>query len=308
MRQFLILSITFILIHAQSALAQETLQVILLIDRPLPPETYMYRVLDLALKNQDLPYKLEIEIIDATQPRRAKIVNSSSKNYILAMGNQKESEELLLPVYIPIQLGLGLGHRIMLTRADMEDKLKKVKCLDDLKQFVFAQGLGWSDVKILRDAGLKVQTPADPTSIPKMMMFNRVDLYPRGLFEIDLEYKRYAQDHSDLIIDENLVISYPLVSFFYVRKGNVKLYHAIKNGLEKAYNTGQLQDLIMTDPIYSKTLQNIHLGQRVKIEIPVKNVSPNTLKALKKYPFIPSKKVGEAVRPDPIINDQPQLP
>ena len=306
MRKFLILSITLIFIGAQSALAQETLQAYLLVDRPLPTETYIYRVLDLALRNQDQPYKLEIKVVAATQLRRAKIVHSSPKNCIVAMGSQKENEELLQPIYIPIQLGLGLGQRIMLTRADMKEKLKKVKSLEDLKQFVFAQGLGWSDVKILRDAGLKVQTPADPASIPKMMAVNRVDLYPRGLFEIDLEYKRYSKNYSDIIIDENLVISYPLASFFYVRKGNVKLYYAIKNGLEKAYNTGQLQNLIMTHPIFNKTLQNIHLDQRVKIEIPIKDISPKTLEALRKYPFIPVKKVGKAVRLNSIMNDQPQ--
>lgn len=208
-----------LLFCAQPAFAQDTLKAVLLVDRPLPQETYIYRLLELALKNQQQPYKLEIEVVDATQPRRVKIVSSSPKNYVIALGNRSEHEELLQPIYIPIQLGLGLGHRIMLTRADVEDRLKNVKSLADLSKFIFAQGLGWSDVKILRDAGLKVHTPADTTSIPGMLMRKRVDLYPRGLFEIDLEYKRYAPDHPGLVIDENIVLTYPLASFFTSEKG-----------------------------------------------------------------------------------------
>ena len=287
-----------LLFCAQPAFAQDPLQAILLVDRPLPQETYIYKLVELALKNQNQPYQLEIKVVDATQPRRVKIVSSSQKNYVIALGNRSEHERQLFPIYIPIQLGLGLGQRIMLTSTEIRDKLKDVQNLEDLSKFTFAQGLGWSDVKILRDAGLKVQTPADPTSIPGMLMRKRVDLYPRGLFEIDLEYKRYAPDHPGLVIDDNIVLTYPLASFFYVRKGNTLLHDAIRNGLEKAYYSGQLQDLIMTDPTFSKTLRNIHLGTRVKIEVPVKNldISEKALSALKEFIFVPGKKVGERVK------------
>ncbi|ACS80610.1 hypothetical protein [Maridesulfovibrio salexigens] len=287
-----------LLFCAQPAFAQAPLQAVLLVDRPLPYETYIYRLLELALKNQQQAYKLEIEIIDATQPRRVKIVSSSPKNYVIALGNRNEHEKQLQPIYIPIQLGLGLGQRIMLTRSEVRDSLKGVKNLKDLSKFVFAQGLGWSDVKILQDAGLKVYTPADPASIPGMLMRKRVDLYPRGLFEIDLEYKRYVPDHPDLVIDDNIVLTYPLASFFYVREDNKLLHDAIKKGLEKAYYSGQLQDLIMTDPTFSKTLREIQLDKRVKIEVPVESldVSEKALSALKKFTFVPGKKVGEKVK------------
>ena len=296
MRKTLIIFIIIIFNCAPVTFAQESMQVILLVDRPLPPETYMYRVLDLALKNQNQPYNLKIQVINASELRRVKIVSSSTKNYVIALGNRKKYEEQLLPIYIPIQLGLGIGQRIMLTRPEIKNKLKKVKSIKDLKQFTFAQGLGWSDVNILQNAGLKVQTPANPANIPKMLMYKRVDLYPRGLFEIQLEYKRYAPDNPNLVIDDNIVLTYPQASFFYVKKDNNKLHAMIKLGMEKAYKTGQLQDLIMTTPLYSKTLQDINLGKRVKIEFPIKNISAKTLEALKKYQFIPDKKIGEGVR------------
>ncbi|NDV28524.1 hypothetical protein [Desulfovibrio sp. JC010] len=292
----LLLCLILLLSFAQPAPAQDKLEVLLLVDRPLQPEAHLYRVLDLALKNQDEPYSIKIEVIKASQPRRIKIVDSSPKDYVIALGNRREHEENLQPVYVPILLGLGIGQRIMLTRPDVEKRLKRVRSLDDLKEFTFAQGLGWSDVKILRDAGLTVQTPANPASIPGMIMRHRVEIYPRGLFEIDLEYKRYSPDHPELVIDDYLVLSYPLASFFYVRKGNSRLHSAIERGLKKAYYTGQLQDLIMSDPVYSKTLRDIHPGKRVKIEIPVKDVSENTLSALKKFTFYPGKKIGEAIR------------
>ncbi|WP_319760479.1 hypothetical protein [Maridesulfovibrio sp.] len=295
MKKILGLFSLIILIAARSAFAQETLQVILLVDRPLTADTYIYRVLDLALKNQIIPYSLEIQVVNASEPRRVRIVNSSPKNYIIALGNRKEQEEKLLPIYVPIQLGLGLGQRIMLTRAEVKEKLKKVKNIEDLTQFVFAQGLGWSDVKILRDAGFKVQTPAKPANIPKMIMYKRVDLYPRGLFEIDLEYERYAAEHPGLVIDDNIVLTYPQASFFYVRKNNHKLHDAIKDGMEKAYKSGQLQNLIMTDPVFSKALKEINLGERVRINIPAQNISKKSSEALKKHPFIFNKKKGKTI-------------
>ncbi|BCS88035.1 transporter substrate-binding domain-containing protein [Pseudodesulfovibrio sediminis] len=294
----IILACLFFLVFVQPLAAQnhELLKVIVLFDRPLSPDTFLYRVLDLALKNQSIHYDLKIEAIQTSQPRRVEIVSASSKNYVIALGSGHKLEAQLQAVYVPIQLGLGLGQRIILTRMDLVDELKKVKTLDDLYGYVFGQGLGWTDVKIMRDANLQVLALAKPTNIPKMIMHGRVDLYPRGLFEIDLEYARYAPDNPGLVIDEHLVLSYPLASFFYVRKGNDKLYNALKSGLEKAYETGQLQDLVMTDPVLSKTLRNIHLDKRVKIEIPVNNASENTLNALKRFQFIPEKPIGQPVR------------
>lgn len=298
MSQYLVFACLIFLLSVPPVFAHghDELEVVLLVDRPLQPETYMYRVLKLALKNQDIPHTLKIEVIKASQPRRREIVAMSPKNYVIALGNRAEHERRLQPVHVPLQLGLGLGQRIILTRADLVDRLKRVKTLEDLSEFTIGQGLGWSDVKILREAGLTVQTPPKPTSIPKMIMQERLDLYPRGLFEIDLEYARYAPDNPGLVIEQNLVLSYPLVSFFYTRKGNDRLHNAIRQGMEKAYETGQLQDTIMTDPVFSKTLETIHLNKRIKIEIPVSNLSESTKTALERFPFIPGKPIGAPAR------------
>nr|WP_319583348.1 hypothetical protein [uncultured Pseudodesulfovibrio sp.] len=252
--------------------------------------------MQLALESQDVPYHLKFEVAETSELRRREIAGTSSKNYVIALGNRADHEHLLQPVCVPIQLGLGLGYRIMLTRTGMEDRLGKVQTLEDLSDFVLGQGLGWADVEILRAAGLRVVTPTKATSIPRMMMEGRIDLYPRGLFEIDAEYARYKTDYPSLIIDENLVLHYPLVSFFFTRKGNDKLFNVIKNGMENAYQTGKLQDLIMSDPVFREAIRHIQLNKRVTIEIPVQDINQNTRTALERFPFVPGKPLGQPVQ------------
>lgn len=298
MKIFSVFACLIFLMGPFSASAQEAekFEVVLIADRSLSPETYMYRVLQLALESQDVPCSLTFEVVETSELRRREIVSVSPKNYVIALGNRTDHEQILQPVCVPIQLGLGLGYRIMLTRAGMEDRLGKVRTLEDLSNFVVGQGLGWADVKILREAGLKVVTPIKATSIPRMMVEGRVDLYPRGLFEIDAEYQRYNEDYPSLVIDENILLYYPLVSFFFTKKGNDKLYDIIKTGMEKAYQTGKLQDLIMSDPIFYNALRHIRLNKRVKIEIPVKSINQNTQIALERFPYVPGKPIGKPVQ------------
>lgn len=264
-----------ILCMPYAAFAQKVLDVKLVANRPLSTDAYLYRVLDLALSNQPAPYVLAIEVIEASEPRRKEIVQSSTDDYVITLGNRLEYEADLQAVYIPIQLGLGIGRRIILTRQELLGELEQVKSVEDLAQFSIGQGLGWTDVRILRDAGLNVVTLANSRSIPKMITAKRLDLYPRGLFEIDREYERYLPENPGLVIDDHLMLTYTLASYFYVRPGNERLHSAIRQGLDTAYATGQLQDLIMTDPVLSKSLHRLNKENRINLILPNNHASEN---------------------------------
>lgn len=258
--------------------------------------SYVYRVLDLALSSQNRPYTLSAKGLPASQLRRIETVRTSDKQYVINLGSSRENETMLRPIYIPVYLGLDLRQRLVLTRKSLTDELKNVKTQEDLKRFTFGQGLGWADVAILEKAGLRVFTAYTKDSLMRMLTIGRIDLFPRGLFEAVREYDHNKSAFPDIVIDDHLVLTYPIASFFFVKKGHTILHQAIRTGLEKAYASGRMQDLFMTDTLHQKTLRRIRLDKRTHISIPVPDTTRATINALKRFPFIPNKQLGAPAR------------
>ena len=259
-------------------------------------DSYVYRLLDLALSCQDRPYTLSAEALQASQLRRMETVRASNRQYVIALGSSRENEAQLRAIYIPVLLGLDLSQRIMLTRKDLKGELKRVNDLEDLKRFTFGQGLGWADVAILENAGLKVFATSTKDSLMRMLAADRIDLFPRGLFEVVVEYEKNKAAFPKLGIDEHLVLTYPIASFFFVSEQNKDLHQAIRTGLEKAYASGKMQDMFMADVMHRETLQRIRLDKRTRIALPVPDATEATIDALKRFPFIPGKPPGAPAR------------
>ena len=67
---------------------------------------------------------------------------------IADFGTSKSYESILLPLYIPLDMGLS-GWRVCIVNESVIDKFQLVRTMDQLIQFVFGQGLGWVDTEIL---------------------------------------------------------------------------------------------------------------------------------------------------------------
>ena len=77
------------------------------------------------------------------------------------------------------------------------------------------QGLGWSDVEIFDLAGLRTHS-ARSEKLLRLVNDNRVQLFPRGVAELEAEDSMVTSLYPQMLLDPHLLIVYPFAGFFYV--------------------------------------------------------------------------------------------
>ena len=121
--------------------------------------------------------------------------------------------------------------------------LNGVQNLDGLRRITLVQGNGWSEIAIF-DASALSTYGANPTDLFRLIKNQRVDLFPRGLAELQSEMSVARRNSSSIMLDPHLLIAYPFAGFFYVNPSNEALAEAIRIGFERAIADGSYQKLL----------------------------------------------------------------
>ena len=211
---------------------------------------FRYRLLELVLKRSGRPFALGLsEVVVAQDEAVAALeqgVASSDRNpYTLSVGVYGAGVDLnqrLRAVPIPVMGGI-LGLRSGWTHRSQIERLATIRTRQDLRDIVLLQGLGWSDVDIFDAAGLKTFT-ARSEDLFRLVDHQRVQLFPRGIAELEREAQLIASSTSDTALDPNLLLAYPFAGFFYVSPDNQLLADAIRTGFERAIADGSYQQLV----------------------------------------------------------------
>jgi len=211
---------------------------------------FKYRLLELVLKRSGRPFALGLsEVVVAQDEAVAALeqdVASSSRNpFALSVGVYGAGVDVnrrLLPVPIPVTGGI-LGLRSGWTHRSQMARLATIRTRKDLGDIVLLQGLGWSDVDIFDAAGLRTFT-ARSEDLFRLVDHQRVQLFPRGIAELEREVQLMASSTSDTSLDPHLLLAYPYAGFFYVSPDNQPLADAIQTGFERAIADGSYQRLV----------------------------------------------------------------
>ena len=211
---------------------------------------FKYRLLELVLKRSGRPFALGLsEVVVAQDEAVAALeqdVASSSRNpFALSVGVYGAGVDVnrrLLPVPIPVTGGI-LGLRSGWTHRSQMARLATIRTRKDLGDIVLLQGLGWSDVDIFDAAGLRTFT-ARSEDLFRLVDHQRVQLFPRGIAELEREVQLMASSTSDTSLDPHLLLAYPFAGFFYVSPDNQPLADAIRTGFERAIADGSYQRLV----------------------------------------------------------------
>lgn len=147
-----------------------------------------------------------------------------------------EKERSYLPIRIPLRKGI-LGYRVVLVHKDNQALLKNLRDLDDLKKLTVGQGVGWDDVKLYQENGIKV-VEAKYSNLFRMLSYKRFDIFPRGIGEVFNELAKESPQNPDLVVDENILIYYPWPYYFFVSQSNTKLHKRLELGLQKMLKDG----------------------------------------------------------------------
>ena len=147
-----------------------------------------------------------------------------------------ELNRRLREIPIPVTGGI-LGLRVGWSHRSQHERLASVGSVDDLRSVVLLQGLGWSDVEIFDASGLRTFT-ARSEDLFRLVDNRRVQLFPRGIDELEREATIVASTAAGTDLDPNLLITYPFAGFFYVSPDNQSLADAIQLGFEREIADG----------------------------------------------------------------------
>ena len=211
---------------------------------------FKYRLLELVLQRSGRPYVLGLSEVDVGQDDAVAALEqgdtSSGRNpFALSVGVYGAGVELnsrLRAVPIPVTGGI-LGLRSGWTHRSQIERLAAIRSKQDLGEIVLLQGLGWSDVDIFDAAGLRTFT-ARTEDLFRLVDHQRVQLFPRGIAELERETQLMESSTTDTGLDPNLLLAYPFAGFFYVSPDNQPLADAIRAGFERAIADGSYQQLV----------------------------------------------------------------
>ncbi|WP_322789343.1 hypothetical protein [Paraburkholderia diazotrophica] len=179
---------------------------------------------------------------------------------------EAQAERGLNVVHIPIHRGL-IGYRVFLIRQDRQADFDGIETLEDLRSMTGVQGLGWIDAGIMRNAGLRVQTPSTYETIFKMLEGRRVDYFPRGVIEAFPELESRRATEPDLAVEQSLLLAYRSDFLFYVSPNHRELAATIERGFTAAWRDGSYLKLFNTHPYIQNGLKLGNLGGRKVIRL-----------------------------------------
>ena len=226
---------------------------------------YQISVLKFVLDKAKFDYTLKVSEDTYSQSR---IIESLKQHKIdiYWFGTSAEAERDLHAVHYPLYRGFT-GYRLFIIHKDSQPNFDLVRSVQDLGFFTGVQGLGWSDIDILEQAGLK-QIEAQYDSIFEMINRNRGDYFSRSLHEVFLELDARSNRLTNLATEEKVLLVYPFAMFFFTGKQNSELAKALEKGFETAYRDGSFQKFFYNHPDIKKSMERADLDARTRIEIP----------------------------------------
>ncbi|UZD64035.1 transporter substrate-binding domain-containing protein [Marinobacter sp. AN1] len=168
-------------------------------------------------------------------------------------------EESLYTIALPIDGGL-LGFRVCVVRKDRLDRFQGSSSIADLVErgLSIGQGAHWPDADILRANGVPVVTHTRYETLFTMLAGGRFDCFARGVSEVLYDLERVNRD--DLAIEPDLLLAYPMPSYFFVGPRDHDTAQRIQLGLERAIEDGSFARFLAD--YYGRAVEALNLEQR----------------------------------------------
>lgn len=232
---------------------------------------YPIQLLELALKKAEVNFEMRADVRAMPQSVAIKRLAAGLNVNVVWSMTTREREEQLLPVRIPIDKGL-FGYRIAFVSNKNPHLLAKIKTLQDLHALTAGQGHDWPDTEILRANSLKVNTTSSHHNLFPMMSAGRFDYFPRSVLEIWDEVAMPGAQ--DAVVDDSLLIYYPVAVYFFVNKGDKALAQVLEKGLNRAIADGSFDALYYER--FGAVLKRARLHERTAIGLNNPLLPPET--------------------------------
>jgi hypothetical protein len=224
---------------------------------------YMNGLLKLALSYSEKHYNYETTSEVYSRPRVMESVKSGNIS-VMWGGTSEQMESDFIPIRIDAYRGL-MNHRLLFIRQGDQARFDQVQNLADLKSIRFGQGRSWQDASILESAGLTVIKTTKKPGLYHMLDGGRFDAFPRGANEVWTELSAFPE--LKLTVEKNLVLIYPLPTYFFVTPKDPELAKDIEFGLESAIKDGAFDKYFYGSPEVKEALEKADLVNRRAIRI-----------------------------------------
>lgn len=174
------------------------------------------------------------------------LANSNSRLVDIAnVATSAERETFLNPVPLPVDGGL-LGFRVCLVLPKNLSLFENIRGVNDIQRnnIRIGQGAHWPDTPILEANGITVITHTRYEILFGMLRNERFECFARGISEVmyDLEFN----NASDLVIEPNLLLAYPMPSYLFVAPDDQVAAHRLQLGMERAIKDGSFAVYLKT--------------------------------------------------------------
>ncbi|MCU4677381.1 transporter substrate-binding domain-containing protein [Catenovulum sp. 2E275] len=224
---------------------------------------YMTGLLELALSYSTTDYQLKStdEVLS-----KSRVLESLKTGTIHVTwgGTSEQLEQDYIPIRIDTYRGL-MSHRLMFIRQNDQARFNQIKTPEDLQNIKFGQGRRWQDTKILEASGLTVIKSNKKQNLYYMLDGGRFDAFPRGASEALIELNDYPD--LPLTVEQNLVIIYPLPTYFFVSKKHPQLAKDLEFGMEAILKDGKFDEYFYNSPEIKSTLERANLKNRRAIRL-----------------------------------------
>lgn len=244
---------------------------------------FFIELLKQALARSGKPYKAVMKIRGATHARQMQMVVDGLID-VLWDAPGPEVDKRLMPIEIPIDKGL-IGWRIFFINTEDQDMFSKITTEEELKQIPLGQVKYWHDTSILRANRFNIVETPSYTGTFKMLTSKRFNYFPRSIVEIWSERENQKSMLKNIVIEQNIVLHYPIAYFYHVTKTNTVLAQDIQHGLESMLHDGSFDKLFQQ--YNGKLIAKANLKNRHVIHVNNPYMSDETYRRFEHFWFNP---------------------
>ena len=240
-----------------------------------------WKVTKLALEKSGFAYDLDISSYTRASINEWRQLRSLGSQGNLIWGTVgRRNETLLLPVRIPLHLGIGSYWNVWVREDDM-DQFADVHTIADMREFSVLQGENWPTIPILKEEGLEIRIGAFPNLV-KMLARGRADMFFYSASDSQKILDLGAEELG-LVTLPHVMVRYPLDLYIYVDKCSTDLYDVLVTGMEAAIADGSYEELLRKHAEPLGAYDKIKSGDYSLVEFDNPDLTEETLKAMEKY-------------------------
>lgn len=228
------------------------------------------------------PYQIERSLEMGQGRALMELRSNNPLIHIAAVASSPEREEHLYGVPFPVDGGL-LGYRVCVTLRDQVARFRGVQTINDMvdRGLRIGQGSHWPDTDILRANGAHVITHARFEQLFVMLANRRFECFARGISEVIFDLELVVND--DLVIEPELLLAYPMPSYFFVSPGDHDVAHRIELGLQRARADGSFEAFM--EQFYKEPLRQLNLENRTLLKLTNPFIADDGSSAFPEHPL-----------------------